>query len=144
MLGISKVLHSRTSKYINRVIVFWIISWSTKPTPLIVTLWTCHMIAPWYFFNSDLTLRAITNFSRIRCPVFVFFVHSILTSNISMPFWSTIKTNHKSTSALHSSFLSFLNIVVTIWSWTPFQWRIKININIFFKLEILIIYFLWP
>jgi hypothetical protein len=128
-----KVLHTRTSKHIYSIIMKTIILTTTEPAPLIVTSTTSHMITSRNFFYSDFTFRTILNILAFS-PIFEVLVHCIFTFDISMPLCATLKTYFKSTFTFNSSFLAFLYKMITVWSRTPFQVWVYIDIYILFKL----------
>jgi hypothetical protein len=138
-----KVLHTRTTKDIDGVVMKAIVFTSTKPTPLVIASTTCHVITAWHFLNSYFALGTILNILT-RCPFLKILIHSILTPYIAMPLNATIKTDFKSTFTSHSSFLAFLNISIAVWSWTPLQVRVYVYINVLFEFQVLIIDFLRP
>ena len=119
---ISKVLLSRTTKYIYNAIMERIILLSTKPAPTVSTLTASHMIATRYLFKPNFALRAIADVTIISSPSKKLFIHCILAFNFTVPFGTTIKTYFHTAFTLNFLAFSFLllHIMIAIRSWTPF------------------------
>ena len=138
-MGIGEILHSWTSKDIYCIEVKRVVFLTTKPTPLVMTLTTSHMVTTRNLFYSTITFWTVSYISLVCCPCPKLLIHCILTLNVTMPLLTTVKANFESTFTPDPLFLAFLEIVITIRTRAPFQIWINVYIYILLKLEVFII-----
>ena len=133
------VLHTWTTKRVERTKVStW--KWAaTKPTPLILTNWASHVIASSYFFHKSLTFFTFLNIFSIF-PILNFLLKCTLTTWFWMGLSITMITNQCLTFRTFACFLFriCINNNRTFRIRTPFQMRIFMNLQISKKLSILI------
>ncbi len=123
---------------------------SAKPAPLIRTNWTCHVIAPVYFFTSDRALRTYLH-SFSLCPIIiVLFIH-ILTLlwekeefGVVFPvaFRADLPITFFTYNWIPICFL-YIYICITCIIGTPFQLRAHINLILLPEFEKPLFNLLW-
>ena len=123
------------------MLCWWIIVFSTHPTPMSSAIRTNYMSASFCFLSYCFTLRTPFSFNLFS-KLFNSFLH-LFTSFIRMPGFNTIRTKFKSTwtnSFLFSSNTSLkLDSIGTSWSGAKLWIRINCYITHFHKFLVLLI-----
>ena len=115
----------------------WIILFTADPAPLVFALSAGHVVAAWYFLDSDFASGAVAHILR-GGPQFEIFIHGVLTFHFAMPFPPAVKTDLLAAGAGDESLLLFFDEVVAVGSGAPFQIGIQVNVYVLFKSEIFI------